>query len=133
MPGLQAARALTTHGKNRHALLSQLIRTPPQDLHKQHWQETRLLDVERQLGDQVGRLPLPHVVLLLIEVRACRLDVTTDQTAIQLYSCGGLYNASLPIPRKFSQGGPLAHYTQYSCVVIEQASSHPSMLCTCRR
>jgi aldose 1-epimerase len=50
--------------------------------------------------------------------------VTTDQPAIQLYSCDGLFNATAPIPRKASQGGPLAHYTDWSCVVIEQVSRH---------
>jgi aldose 1-epimerase len=49
-----------------------------------------------------------------------RMDVTTDQTALQVYTCNGIFNASLPIPRKASQGGHLAHYTQHSCVVIEQ-------------
>jgi aldose 1-epimerase len=38
----------------------------------------------------------------------------------QLYSCNGIFNATNPIPRKASQGGPSKHYPDYSCVVIEQ-------------
>lgn len=39
-----------------------------------------------------------------------------------MYTCNGLYNATLPIGRKTSQGGHLSHYTQHSCIVIEQES-----------
>ncbi|KII95246.1 hypothetical protein PLICRDRAFT_48209 [Plicaturopsis crispa FD-325 SS-3] len=49
-----------------------------------------------------------------------KLDVTTDQTALQLYTCDGIYNASLPIPRKKDQGGPSGFYEDHSCVVVEQ-------------
>ncbi|KAI0071083.1 galactose mutarotase-like protein [Panus rudis PR-1116 ss-1] len=57
-----------------------------------------------------------------------RLDVTTNQPALQanwrsrVYTCNGIFNASLPIPRKTSQGGPNAFYENHSCVVIEQES-----------
>jgi len=49
-----------------------------------------------------------------------KMDVTTNQAALQMYTCNGLYNASTPIPRKASQGGPSEHYPNYSCVVLEQ-------------
>ncbi|TCD70826.1 hypothetical protein EIP91_001516 [Steccherinum ochraceum] len=52
-----------------------------------------------------------------------RMDVTTNQPALQVYTCNGIYNASLPIPRKTSQGGPSSGvYEDHSCVVIEQES-----------
>jgi hypothetical protein len=47
-----------------------------------------------------------------------RMDVTTNQQAIQVYTCNGIFNSSLPIPRKASQGGKLAHYTKHSCFVF---------------
>jgi len=51
-----------------------------------------------------------------------KLEVTTDQPALQLYTCDGIYNATLPIPRKMDQGGPEYHYQDHSCVVLEQES-----------
>jgi len=49
-----------------------------------------------------------------------RLDVTTDQPALQVYTCNGIFNATLPIPRKIDQGS--GHYLDHSCFVIEQES-----------
>ncbi|TDL30003.1 galactose mutarotase-like protein [Rickenella mellea] len=51
-----------------------------------------------------------------------RLDVTTDQTALQLYTCNGIDAPGLPIPRKVDQGGPNTKYADHSCLVIEQES-----------
>ncbi|EIN10310.1 galactose mutarotase-like protein [Punctularia strigosozonata HHB-11173 SS5] len=51
-----------------------------------------------------------------------RLDVTTNQPALQVYTCDGIFNASLPIPRKADQGGPSEFYTDHSCLVVEQES-----------
>ncbi|KAF4619448.1 hypothetical protein D9613_005351 [Agrocybe pediades] len=51
-----------------------------------------------------------------------KLDVFTNQPALQIYSCNGLFNASLPIPRKVTQGGPNEIYADHSCVVIENES-----------
>ncbi|KAJ7682647.1 galactose mutarotase-like protein [Mycena polygramma] len=51
-----------------------------------------------------------------------KLDVTTDQLALQIYSCNGIFNPALPIPRKADQGGPETTYADHSCVVIEQES-----------
>ncbi|KIJ70101.1 hypothetical protein HYDPIDRAFT_23244 [Hydnomerulius pinastri MD-312] len=51
-----------------------------------------------------------------------RMDVVTNQPALQMYACNGIYNASLPIPRKGTQGGPKSYYQDHSCVVIEQES-----------
>ncbi|KAJ6486379.1 galactose mutarotase-like protein [Mycena vitilis] len=51
-----------------------------------------------------------------------KLDVTTDQLALQIYSCNGIFNPDLPIPRKADQGGPETTYADHSCVVIEQES-----------
>ncbi|TFK55900.1 galactose mutarotase-like protein [Heliocybe sulcata] len=51
-----------------------------------------------------------------------RMDVITDQPALQVYTCDGIYNASLPIPRKEAQGGNSTFYENHSCLVIEQES-----------
>lgn len=51
-----------------------------------------------------------------------RLDVTTNQPALQVYTCDGIFNASLPIPRKVDQGGPSTYYQDHSCLVVEQES-----------
>ncbi|KZT19276.1 galactose mutarotase-like protein [Neolentinus lepideus HHB14362 ss-1] len=51
-----------------------------------------------------------------------RMDVITDQPALQVYTCDGIYNASLPIPRKADQGGPSSFYEDHSCLVVEQES-----------
>ncbi|KZP17313.1 galactose mutarotase-like protein [Athelia psychrophila] len=51
-----------------------------------------------------------------------KLEVTTNQQALQMYTCDGIYNATNPIPRKKDQGGPDYHYTDHSCVVLEQES-----------
>ncbi|KAF8974452.1 galactose mutarotase-like domain-containing protein [Flammula alnicola] len=48
-----------------------------------------------------------------------KLDIFTNQPALQVYTCNGIFNVSLPIPRKSSQGGPGNVYTDHSCVVIE--------------
>lgn len=40
----------------------------------------------------------------------------------KVYSCNGIFNASLPIPRKSTQGGPSNIYADHSCVVIENES-----------
>jgi len=50
-----------------------------------------------------------------------RLDVKTDQPALQVYTCNGVSNP-VPIPRKRSQGGPSSTYSDHSCLVIEQES-----------
>ncbi|KAI1790075.1 galactose mutarotase-like protein [Ganoderma leucocontextum] len=52
-----------------------------------------------------------------------KVSVTTDQDAIQLYTCNGI-NGSLSLPRKRSQGGDGTTnagriYDNHSCVVIE--------------
>ncbi|KAH7103343.1 galactose mutarotase-like protein [Auriculariales sp. MPI-PUGE-AT-0066] len=49
-----------------------------------------------------------------------RLDITTNQPALQIYTCNGIFNAENPIPRKKAQGK--GHYTNYSCFVLEQES-----------
>ncbi|KAH8105953.1 galactose mutarotase-like protein [Cristinia sonorae] len=51
-----------------------------------------------------------------------KLDVFTDQPALQVYTCNGIFNAELPIPRKRAHGGPESVYENHSCVVIEQES-----------
>ncbi|KAL1725027.1 galactose mutarotase-like domain-containing protein [Schizophyllum commune] len=51
-----------------------------------------------------------------------RLDVFTNQLALQIYSCNGEYNATNPTPRKNSQGGPDAYIEDHSCIVLEQES-----------
>ncbi|KAF8897676.1 galactose mutarotase-like domain-containing protein [Infundibulicybe gibba] len=51
-----------------------------------------------------------------------KLDIITNQPALQIYSCNGLFNASAPITRKRSQGGPSVVYTDHSCIVIENES-----------
>ncbi|TFL04354.1 galactose mutarotase-like protein [Pterulicium gracile] len=50
-----------------------------------------------------------------------RMDVTTNQPALQIYSCNGI-KGDIPIPRKASQGGPDTFYENFSCLVIEQQS-----------
>ncbi|KAF9055529.1 galactose mutarotase-like protein [Hymenopellis radicata] len=51
-----------------------------------------------------------------------KLDVITNQPALQIYSCNGIFNPDLPIPRKAAHGGPSSSYPQHSCLVIEQES-----------
>ncbi|KAF9464411.1 galactose mutarotase-like domain-containing protein [Collybia nuda] len=51
-----------------------------------------------------------------------KLEIITNQPALQIYSCNGIFNPALPIPRKKTQGGPLTTYTDHSCVVIESES-----------
>ncbi|KAJ7498768.1 galactose mutarotase-like domain-containing protein [Mycena latifolia] len=51
-----------------------------------------------------------------------KLEVTTNQPALQIYTCNGIFNPALPIPRKADQGGPGTVYSDHSCVVIEQES-----------
>ncbi|TFK75769.1 galactose mutarotase-like protein [Pluteus cervinus] len=48
-----------------------------------------------------------------------KMDITTNQPAVQIYSCNGLWNAKTPIPRKKSQGGPSTVYDNHSCIVVE--------------
>ncbi|KAG7096790.1 hypothetical protein E1B28_004200 [Marasmius oreades] len=48
-----------------------------------------------------------------------KLDITTNQPALQIYTCNGLDGT---IPRKKEQGGPEATYGKHSCLVIEQES-----------
>ncbi|KIJ56718.1 hypothetical protein M422DRAFT_238328 [Sphaerobolus stellatus SS14] len=52
-----------------------------------------------------------------------KLDVTTDQIGLQIYTCDGINNGTLAIPRKKTQGGPNAFYENHSCLVIEQESA----------
>jgi len=52
-----------------------------------------------------------------------KLDVKTDQIALQIYTCDGINNGTLAIPRKKNQGGPNAFYENHSCLVIEQESA----------
>lgn len=58
------------------------------------------------------------VVSVWSENSGIRLDVVTNQPALQIYSC----NAMDPTPRKNSQGGPDAVVEDYSCFVFEQES-----------
>ncbi|PBL02369.1 galactose mutarotase-like protein [Armillaria gallica] len=51
-----------------------------------------------------------------------RIDVVTNQLALQVYTCNGIFNASQPIPRKASHGGPSLFYKKHSCLVVEQES-----------
>ncbi|KDR81433.1 hypothetical protein GALMADRAFT_239324 [Galerina marginata CBS 339.88] len=46
-----------------------------------------------------------------------KLDILTNQPAVQMFSCNGVSAAS--IPRKTTQGGPGAIYTDHSCIAIE--------------
>jgi len=48
-----------------------------------------------------------------------KLNIFTNQPALQVYTCNSIFNASLPIPRKTTQGGPDTIYADHSCVVIE--------------
>jgi len=50
-----------------------------------------------------------------------KLDVTTDQVALQIYTCNGI-ESPVDIARKKDQGGPTTNYTDHSCLVIEQES-----------
>lgn len=49
-----------------------------------------------------------------------KLDVTTNQPALQIYTCNGIWSATNPIPRKKAQGK--GHYVNHSCIVVEQES-----------
>ncbi|KAJ7180255.1 galactose mutarotase-like protein [Mycena crocata] len=51
-----------------------------------------------------------------------KLDVTTNQPALQIYTCNGIFNPTAPIPRKAGQGTPGSVYENHSCLVIEQES-----------
>ncbi|KAJ7228515.1 galactose mutarotase-like protein [Mycena pura] len=51
-----------------------------------------------------------------------KLEVTTNQPAVQIYTCNFIFNPQVPIPRKADQGGPNEVYADHSCVVIEQES-----------
>ncbi|KAJ7765020.1 galactose mutarotase-like domain-containing protein [Mycena maculata] len=51
-----------------------------------------------------------------------KLEVTTNQPALQVYTCNGIFNPDLPIPRKVDQGGPDTVYADHSCLVVEQES-----------
>jgi hypothetical protein len=54
----------------------------------------------------------------------CRMSVTTDQLALQVYTCNGIANngagKNVTIPRKKAHGGPKKYYGKHSCAVIEQ-------------
>ncbi|KAF7292356.1 hypothetical protein HMN09_01219600 [Mycena chlorophos] len=60
------------------------------------------------------------VVSMWSTTSGIKLDVVTDQVALQVYTCNGIFNASNPIPRKADQGGPNAYYEDHSCIVLEQ-------------
>ncbi|TDL29404.1 galactose mutarotase-like protein [Rickenella mellea] len=49
-----------------------------------------------------------------------RLDVTTNQAAVQIFTCNGI--DPVAIPRKVDQGGPNTIYAGHSCLAIEQES-----------
>ncbi|KAG6911230.1 hypothetical protein DXG01_003097 [Tephrocybe rancida] len=51
-----------------------------------------------------------------------KLDIITNQPAIQVYSCNGLASPEVPVPRKKDQGGPTKGYENHSCIVIESES-----------
>ena len=40
-----------------------------------------------------------------------------------MYTCDGINNGTLQIPRKKDQGGPGTFYDNHSCLVIEQESA----------
>ena len=40
-----------------------------------------------------------------------------------MYTCDGINNGTLHIPRKKDQGGPGTFYDNHSCLVIEQESA----------
>lgn len=52
------------------------------------------------------------------------MSVTTDQPALQVYTCNGIANngdgKNVTIPRKKAHGGPKKYYGKHSCAVIEQ-------------
>lgn len=56
-------------------------------------------------------------------VSGIKLDVTTDQIGLQVYTCDSINNGTLPIPRKTTQGGSNEFYENHSCLVIEQESA----------
>ncbi|KAF9269596.1 galactose mutarotase-like protein [Marasmius fiardii PR-910] len=66
--------------------------------------------------NNIGKAP---VLSIWSTKSGIKLDVTTDQQALQIYTCNGLDGT---IPRKREQGGPGATYGQHSCLVIEQQS-----------
>ncbi|CEL59421.1 aldose 1-epimerase [Rhizoctonia solani AG-1 IB] len=53
-----------------------------------------------------------------------KMSVTTDQPALQVYTCNGIANngegKNVTIPRKKAHGGPKKYYPKHSCAVIEQ-------------
>jgi len=49
-----------------------------------------------------------------------RLDVTTNQKALQIYTCNGMENGAIPRKRSQNNKQGAAHYTNYSCFVLEQ-------------
>ncbi|CAE6369506.1 unnamed protein product [Rhizoctonia solani] len=53
-----------------------------------------------------------------------KMSVTTDQPALQVYTCNGIANngdgKNVTIPRKKAHGGPKKYYPNHSCAVIEQ-------------
>lgn len=51
----------------------------------------------------------------------CTLTHLTNKNE-QIYSCNGIFDPALPIPRKKTQGGPQTTYADHSCVVIESES-----------
>ncbi|KAK0490853.1 galactose mutarotase-like protein [Armillaria novae-zelandiae] len=51
-----------------------------------------------------------------------RIDVVTNQPALQVYTCNGIFNASQPILKKASHGSPSLFYGKHSCLVVEHES-----------
>lgn len=60
---------------------------------------------------------MPLLYALTVK-RVRRLDVTTNQPAVQMFTCDGIPDGFLP--RKKDQGGPSTFYEANSCVAIEQ-------------
>jgi aldose 1-epimerase len=50
----------------------------------------------------------------------CSKLLKAMELSLQIYTCNGVNNPNLPIPRKKSQGGPDQIYEDHSCMVIEQ-------------
>ncbi|KAF9486042.1 galactose mutarotase-like protein [Pholiota conissans] len=51
-----------------------------------------------------------------------KVSISTNQPALQVYTCNSIFNNTNPIPRKTTQGGAQNVYTDHSCVVIEAES-----------
>ncbi|KAF9038239.1 galactose mutarotase-like protein [Panaeolus papilionaceus] len=70
--------------------------------------------------------PIPNVrqpaVSLWSTNSGIKMDIFTNQIAVQVYTCNYILTPGLPIPRKKSQGGPTEFYDNHSCVAIEPES-----------